>query len=324
MPPKRKALASASGNARKSPRTKTAPARFGQDDGKREFKYSDPKSLENKPTFQNLEWYNLHKFIDDPDCQDMPADGELMEPYYDRVSDLGIPVTELGGDKLDKFVDECENRNQDIEGLYIYNDWSGWGVSEVMENMLKEFDAEVKKKDVSPYAKWGFVETFAGYVMEDGFDFLDNENSPSVKEIIDMLGLMTLTVFDVLSEHDLLKPGSEIKNLEIICLIILDFIVKDCGDFEIEWGCEVMRRCDEAGIELEKHVRKQVNIGVEDLQKLRDEYKMKERLDKDWDDEYETFRPNHRGGNKYDLTKMSMVLKRKYSIGPEEEVDETD
>lgn len=159
-----------------------------------------------------------------------------------------------------------------------------------MENFLKEFNREVDKKSISPYRKWAYVETLACYVMVSAWVFislcsplhfivflanheLDTDDADSVHEIINMLGLMIFTCFSVLAEHDLFKPDSEVKNIEICCLILLEFLVKDCVDFEIEWACEIVRQCYEAGFDLDGFVRKQVNIKKKDLQGLRRTYK---------------------------------------------------
>jgi hypothetical protein len=83
----------------------------------------------------NLQWPNIGDFIDDKD-QDMPKKGELLDDWCHRVSDLGIPVSEEGM-KMCEQLDKGEDaRNQDRRGMYTYNDWNGWGMSEVMENYV--------------------------------------------------------------------------------------------------------------------------------------------------------------------------------------------
>jgi hypothetical protein len=117
-----------------------------------------------------------------------------------------------------------------------------------------------------------------------------NEDGEGVEEHAEMLGLMVLTCIDALKEHDLFTPNSEVKNIPIICLIALEFAVQSCQDLEITWACEVVRLCDDAGIKLDDHVRKQVNISKKDLKKLRGEYKSNpEGMDKDWKSEVSTF-----------------------------------
>lgn len=103
----------------------------------------------------------------------------------------------------------------------------------------------------------------------------DNEDGDSVKEIAGMLGLMVLTAYSALLEHDLLKPDSEIKNLGIISLMMVEFAKIDGEDLDIGWTCEVVRMCDEAGINLDDFVRKQVSISKKDLKEYRAAYKRK-------------------------------------------------
>lgn len=90
-----------------------------------------------------------------------------------------------------------------------------------------------------------------------------------------MLGLMVLTCYDVLAEHSLFQADSEIKNIGIITLMLLEFLEVHCSDLEANWGCELVRKCDEAGIELDKILRKQVNIDKESLDEFRAQYNAK-------------------------------------------------
>lgn len=100
----------------------------------------------------------------------------------------------------------------------------------------------------------------------------DNEDGDSVKEVASMLGLMVLTVYEALAEHSLFKPDSEVKNIGIMRLMMLEFAQEDGQDLDIGWGCEIVRLCDEAGIDLDKEVRKQVSVSKDDLKKMRAAY----------------------------------------------------
>jgi hypothetical protein len=84
----------------------------------------------------NLEWPNYEEFMDDED-QDMPEDGEVIDKFCDRVSDLGIPVSEYGAKIVDKLDEEMKKRDQDLHNMHIYNDWNGWATSEVMCNLVR-------------------------------------------------------------------------------------------------------------------------------------------------------------------------------------------
>lgn len=102
-----------------------------------------------------------------------------------------------------------------------------------------------------------------------------NEDGDSVKSIAAMIGLMVLTSYSALSEHSLFKSDSEIKNIGILSLMLLDFAQGPGCDLDIGWGCEVVRMCDEAGIDLDKEVRKQVSVSKKDLKGMRAQYKKK-------------------------------------------------
>lgn len=52
------------------------------------------------------------------------------------VTDEGLPVSRAGMEKFIEINQEIDKRNQDVHGLYIYNDFSGYGVTEVMENLV--------------------------------------------------------------------------------------------------------------------------------------------------------------------------------------------
>lgn len=103
----------------------------------------------------------------------------------------------------------------------------------------------------------------------------DNEDGDSVKAIAQMFGLMLLTSYSALAEHSLFKPDSEVKNIGIMSLLLLEFIQGPGCDLDCGWGCEVVRLCDEAGIDLDKEIRKQVDFTKENLTDMRDQYKEK-------------------------------------------------
>ena len=244
----------------------------------------------NKPKYLNLQWPNFYDFKDDKN-QDMPKEGELLNNWCDRVSDMGIPVSEEGRTILERLEKEEEKRNADVNDVILWTDWNGWGMSEVMENLvrgtrlssstymanchrqLKDFNRDIFRKTISPFKKRAYVEGLAVYLKdEDLNNWIHNEDGEGVHEIIEVIGLMALTSFEMLSEHDLFKPDSEIKTIGIVCLLLLEFLNDWAGDLHCAWGCEVVRMCDEAGIDLRKQVRKQVNVPESQLKDETDNY----------------------------------------------------
>ena len=66
----------------------------------------------------------------------MPKEGELVDDYCTRVSDLGTPVSEDGMKVCERLDTEINKRDQDQRHMHIYNDWNGWAMSEVMSNLV--------------------------------------------------------------------------------------------------------------------------------------------------------------------------------------------
>jgi len=113
----------------------------------------------------------------------------------------------------------------------------------------------------------------------------DNDDGEGTIEIVKMLGVMVLTSFEVLREHDLFKPDSTVKNIGIIVLLILDFLESDAVDLDNKWACEVVRLCSEAGFDLKQMLRKQVDLSKKDLVSLEAQFELKHR-DEDADGGY--------------------------------------
>jgi hypothetical protein len=76
-----------------------------------------------------------------------------------------------------------------------------------------------------------------------------------------------------------------VKNIEITSLLILEFLSAWAGDLDCTWGCEVVRLCDEAGIKLDEHVRKQVSVSKKEIKDFRAEYTEKREASKYAEDE---------------------------------------
>ncbi|KAF7910073.1 uncharacterized protein EAE98_012216 [Botrytis deweyae] len=210
---------------------------------------------------------------------DLPNPGETLgEEWCSRVSDMGFPLSQDGVELAQKLDKERDKRNQDHYDTHIYNDFNGYGSSEAIQNFLKDFNRDIYKKTISPYKKWAYVEALAVFFKAgDPAEWLMQDNPDGLREEVGMIGIMVLTSFEMLSEHKLFSADSEIKNIPIICLIILEFLDSYTTDLfdGSSWQCEVVRLCDQAGIDLSKSIRKQVDIDEEKLTAWREEYKEK-------------------------------------------------
>ena len=66
----------------------------------------------------------------------MPEEGQLIDEFCYRVSDLGTPVTEGGMNQCEKLVKEYGKRDQDRHDMHIDNDCNGRGMCELLENYV--------------------------------------------------------------------------------------------------------------------------------------------------------------------------------------------
>lgn len=74
---------------------------------------------------------------EEPDQPGDPKVGDILtEEMVKRVSKMGYPVTTNGIEKFEWMINEQNKRNQDFHDMYIYNDFSGYGSTEMMENMV--------------------------------------------------------------------------------------------------------------------------------------------------------------------------------------------
>jgi hypothetical protein len=74
---------------------------------------------------------------EEPDQPGDPKVGDILtEDMVKRVSKMGYPVTADGIEKFEWMINEQNKRDQDCHDMYIYNDFSGYGSTEMMENMV--------------------------------------------------------------------------------------------------------------------------------------------------------------------------------------------
>lgn len=96
---------------------------------------------------------------------------------------------------------------------------------------------------------------------------------------MDMLGTIVLTCFKALSEKNLLAPNPPVNNIAIISLHLLQILseFEDIG-YEIGWQCEIIRLCDELGIDLTKTVQdtNEKLVKTDKIENWRTEHRRKE------------------------------------------------
>ncbi|TVY32895.1 hypothetical protein LSUB1_G007488 [Lachnellula subtilissima] len=293
----------------------SAAASTSASTGQKTYKYSDASSI------YTVAWAEDNEDEDededengDEDTEKDKNNGNDGEEMSSReVTDKGFPITQAGFDMFKHIVIEQEKRDPDCHDMYIFNDYAGYGMTEVLENLLMDFNKILFKKDVSPLKKWSYIEGLVVWLYYgDLMSLMMNDDSDSVKDIFNFFITLMVTSLEMLNEHSLINPTSAVPSVNICTLIMIKFFQKDTVDFAIKNVEKIVQAADEAGVVWD--FRKELGVSEEDIKALR--VKCKQGAKKvDWKKEASwNFKRNHAGGRNYDITKMSKAEKKNHAL----------
>jgi hypothetical protein len=98
-----------------------------------------------------------------------------------------------------------------------------------------------------------------------------NDDWEAVGEVVDMLGVMYITTFEMLHESGLTSPTSPLPdNIGVMTLHFLNFVMDTCSDFGFDWAHEIVRAADKYGVVLSP-VNQIKSVDQDALDYLRDE-----------------------------------------------------
>ncbi|KAL5043050.1 hypothetical protein BDW71DRAFT_188819 [Aspergillus fruticulosus] len=119
-----------------------------------------------------------------------------------------------------KFIDQIVHTNvrtPDSFGMYVYNDFAGYGVWEVLQNLAVDFtEAKDNWKE-----QWAVCQALPFYWMSGAFMPFLMIDADSVKSTFRLLGQMFLTMLATFESRNLLKPDSEVKNVGMVMALYL-------------------------------------------------------------------------------------------------------
>ncbi|KAL4905127.1 hypothetical protein BDW74DRAFT_153060 [Aspergillus multicolor] len=121
-------------------------------------------------------------------------------------------ISEAGHNKFIDQIAHTNVREPDAFDMYVFNDFAGYGVWEVLQNLVLDF---VEAKD-NWKEQWAVCQALpfdwmTGAAMP--FTMLDAD---SVTSTFHLLGQMFLAMLATFESKDLLKPDSEVKNLGMV------------------------------------------------------------------------------------------------------------
>ncbi|KAK6525366.1 hypothetical protein TWF694_005505 [Orbilia ellipsospora] len=107
----------------------------------------------------------------------------------------------------------CDIRNPELFDMYTFNDHAGYGVIEVIENLLLDYEAA--KEDWQE--QWVICETLAYFLLGSGASSMFGvDDSEKVASLCLLLGRLFIHTLSHLQRLDLLSSTSEITNLGTI------------------------------------------------------------------------------------------------------------
>ncbi|KAI9832115.1 MAG: hypothetical protein M1826_002444 [Phylliscum demangeonii] len=199
-------------------------------------------------------------------------------------------ATTHGWDLIEKVQEAVFARDQDMHQMHIYNDWTGYGMQEVMENELVAFDTAVRRWNVDPVRVWAQLEAMAILVNMDMGPWYMTDCCEPKYAVMALFGTALLTGLDLLKRERLLTPLSPISNIPLVVSLFFRFVhvMADLAlqDGEAGWRKPVLKMLDAAGIVLVEgtNAARQTALRV---QEIREEIIADEEADADDDDDDE-------------------------------------
>ncbi|KAH8704500.1 hypothetical protein GQ44DRAFT_630308, partial [Phaeosphaeriaceae sp. PMI808] len=237
-------------------------------------------------------------------------------------------------------------RDQDIFSMHIFNDWTGYGLQEVIENQLSDFNKIMSVKgnqEPDAVELWIRLSAFAHWTQEEQLGpWMGQDDGQRWSDTSAMIGIATLATLNALQRSRLLSNDSPIKDLGFVIALLGSFLnccVGMTGDVPVMEGCdemetwpwEVVQYAKNAGVE----IRGVYDIEKEFVEEYDDEeevgvWKTKEGVDRwGWKAKWKKFTAAHGnrgkvGGHNYDITKMSAKERKRAHFDGKDPLDPKD
>lgn len=221
------------------------------------------------------------------------ADGDTA--HHKRV------VTKRGYELATEWRVQKEKRDQEAFGMYIFNDWTGYGICEVIENMFLAFEKETKEKNREPLGLWSHIEGMALFLNDDIAEWHMFSDSEGNAKRTMLIGTALLTTLENISMETM-----SVRNAGPILCHLLSFaqsMKSSCRLNEDGWKSIVLEKADKFDIIIE---------GIPGIEKTLAEIRETE-LSKDLDEEGNELSTNK--SRLDDFTKCMLCYKNRPYVG---------
>ncbi|RYP65574.1 hypothetical protein DL769_006277 [Monosporascus sp. CRB-8-3] len=209
--------------------------------------------------------------------------------------------------------------NPDMFGMYIYNDFHGYGIQELVQNTLLAFDKEFTKKtrdDARLNEMWSITSSLVHWLLRDELgSWIMMDDGQLLSETISMIGLAFLAMLNELDLAKLLVADSRIKDLGLVMACYLEWS-QDSNEYaddesDVDLPETIVAYAKKAGIELEnagvyglKEKLASIEGGSGGIEPLSGNAKADRWA---WKKKFNAFKREHgiTAGEKYNILKMS-------------------
>ncbi|KAJ4991125.1 hypothetical protein SVAN01_03475 [Stagonosporopsis vannaccii] len=160
--------------------------------------------------------------------------GVMLEPAKDHPEHKWV-IMWAGYKMFMDYSRKASYCSPDNFGMYISNDFEGWGLQELVENFIVEFDKSLKKKDEEALKHmWAIVSAMSLWINEvDQQPLMGNENGHKTQAVIGLIGWALLRALASLDFAGQLKSDTDFLDIPIVITSLHEFS-KDLPEYGIE------------------------------------------------------------------------------------------
>jgi hypothetical protein len=190
-------------------------------------------------------------------------DGKPTEEF----PDWPYVISEATAELVTEYSLESTKRNQDDFDMYVSNDFTGYGMQEVVENQLRGMNTLMAKRqfpdDERAVGLWVRLSAFAHWTQSQQLGpWFMMDDSQRWQDTIAMIGIAILATLNALDRAKLLKQHSPVKDLGLVLALLGDFVC-DCldqtttipylssNDREICWPYKIVSYAKANGIKIQ-------------------------------------------------------------------------
>jgi hypothetical protein len=179
--------------------------------------------------------------MDDPSTLTSPMKTRSGEDYLYHLTKKGYSLL-----KMNKQSDAYD---QDLHKLYINNDFTGYGLVEVLKNAIEAWEKEWVKKTRQAESLWSCAEAIAVWINDDDIRWHMIDDGDRLAALCMLLAPLFVETFRALWKDKLIAPESPIKNIGMIAgLVALGNNNNPISDYSYIY--RIVGMCKKGGVEV--------------------------------------------------------------------------